>query len=81
MHTITVSIQGDVSVAESVEVNDAEALPLFIRLKAVLQAEGAATPVRRRGRPRKENRTDDDSAGAPSPQTNRAADSQVDARD
>jgi hypothetical protein len=54
LHTITVSIQGDVSVAESVEVADAEALPLFIRLKGVLQAEGAATPARRRGRPRKE---------------------------
>lgn len=53
MHTITVSIQGDVSVAESIEVNDAEALPLFIRLKAVLQAEGVAKPARRRGRPRK----------------------------
>lgn len=54
MHTITVSIQGDVSVAESVEVNDAEALPLFIRLKTVLEAEGASKPVRRRGRPRKD---------------------------
>jgi hypothetical protein len=60
LHTITVSIQGDVSVAESVEVNDAEALPLFIRLKSVLQAEGAAQPVRRRGRPRKERPAADD---------------------
>lgn len=54
MHTITVSIQGDVSVAESVEVNDGEALPLFIRLKALLQSEETAKPARRRGRPRTE---------------------------
>ena len=79
MHTITVSIQGDVSVSESVQVNDAEALPLFIRLKAVLQAEGAATPVRRRGRPRKE--THAEPALAASPETNQAADSEVDALD
>lgn len=52
MHTVTVSIQGDVSVAESVEVEDAQALPLFIRLKAILRPE--ETPKPRRGRPRKE---------------------------
>ena len=63
MHTITVSIQGDVSVAESVEVNDAEALPLFIRLKAVLHAE-VATPARRRGRPRKERQPNEGLAAA-----------------
>lgn len=54
MHTITVSIQGDVSVVESVQVADSEALPLFIRLKAILQSEETAKPARRRGRPRKE---------------------------
>ncbi len=54
MHTITVSIQGDVSVAESIEASDAEALPLFIRLKAILRSEEAPKPAGRRGRPRKE---------------------------
>ena len=73
MHTITVSIQGDVSVAESLEVNDAEALPLFIRLKAVLQSEENPKPVRRRGRPRKEKPAGD-VAGRPSlPQESEAA--------
>ena len=60
MHTVTVSLQGNVSVSESVEVNDADALPLFVKLKAVLQSEEAPKPVRRRGRPRK--RTDVESA-------------------
>ena len=78
MHTITVSIQGDVSVAESVEVNDAEALPLFIRLKAVLQSEETPKPVRgRRGRPRLEKQTDDDSASAEFPHVDQAVDSQA----
>jgi hypothetical protein len=62
LHTITVSIQGDISVAESVEVSDAEALPLFIRLKALLQSEVAPKPARRRGRPRKERPTGEDAA-------------------
>ena len=53
MHTVTVSLQGNVSVSESVEVNDADALPLFVKLKAVLQSEEAPRPVRRGGRPRK----------------------------
>ena len=75
MHTITVSIQGDVSVAESVEVSDAEALPLFIRLKAVLQSEGTPKPARRRGRPRKERATGDDAEQGSLPQAIEAADS------
>lgn len=73
MHTITVSIQGDVSVQESVEVSDAEALPLFIRLKSVLQAEGAATPARRRGRPRKERPASEGAGHDPLPQNGEAA--------
>lgn len=75
MHTITVSIQGDVTVAESVEVNDAEALPLFIRLKAVLQAEGVATPARRRGRPRKARPANEDAGQVSLAQDGEAADS------
>jgi hypothetical protein len=81
LHTITVSIQGDVSVAESVEVNDAEALPLFVKLKAVLQSEETPKPVRRRGRPRKEKQANHDSAGAAPSQADEAADSFADARD
>lgn len=73
MHTVTVSIQGDVSVVESVEVNDAEALPLFIRLKAVLRAEGVATPARRRGRPRKERPAGEDREQASLPEASEAA--------
>lgn len=57
LHTITVSIQGDVSVSESVEVNDAEALPLFINLKAILRSEEQPKP--RRGRPRKARAVDE----------------------
>jgi hypothetical protein len=75
LHTITVSIQGEVSVDESVEVNDAEALPLFIRLKAVLQAEGAATPARRRGRPRRERPATDNTGQGSLPQDSEVADS------
>ncbi len=73
MHTITVSLQGNVSVSESVEVNDAEALPLFIRLKAILQSEETPRPVRRRGRPRKERPADDDAAQDSLPQDSEAA--------
>ena len=54
MHTVTVSIQGDVSVSESVQVEDTEALPLFIRLKAILHSGDALQPAKRRGRPRKD---------------------------
>lgn len=68
MHTISVSIYGSLKVTESVEVEDAEALPLFVKLKSVLQLEEAPKPIRRRGRPPAEKRTDDDSAIAQPPQ-------------
>jgi hypothetical protein len=73
LHTVTVSLQGNVSVSESVEVNDAEALPLFIRLKAVLQSEEPPRSVRRGGRPRTEKRTDDGSTVAAAAEVNPAA--------
>lgn len=76
MHTVTVSIQGDVSVVESVEVNDADALPLFVKLKSVLQSEETPKPVRgRRGRPRLEKSTEDDSAIGASSQAGQTVDS------
>lgn len=76
LHTITVSIQGDVSVAESVQVNDAEALPLFVKLKSVLQSEDAPKLTRRRGRPRGEERTANDSELAAPSETGGTVDSQ-----
>ena len=48
MHTVTISLQGSVSVTESVEVGDADALPLFVRIKAVLESGGASKPKGRR---------------------------------
>lgn len=64
MHTITVSIQGNVNVSESIEVDDREALPLFINLKAILQSGETPKPLRR-GRPRKEKRLADDALSVP----------------
>ena len=53
MHRITVSLDGVVTISESREVADGEALPLFVKLKSALQAEDS--PVRRkRGRPAQE---------------------------
>ena len=48
MHTVTVSLQGSVSVAESIEVGDADALPLFVKLKAVLDSGESSKPKGRR---------------------------------
>ena len=72
MHTVTVSIQGDVSVAESVEVNDADALPLFIRLKAILRSEELPKPGRR-GRPRKDKPAGEQVGHDPFPEDGEAA--------
>jgi hypothetical protein len=74
LHTITVSIYGSVTVTESVEVEDAEALPLFIRLKAILGSEETHKPLRRRGRPRKERPAGDDTGQALLPEAGEAAD-------
>jgi hypothetical protein len=54
LHTVTVSIQGDVSVSESVQVEDTQALPPFIRLQDILHSGETLQPARRRGRPRKQ---------------------------
>ena len=59
LHTVTVSIQGDVSVSESVQVEDTEALPLFISLKAIRHSGESPQPARRRGRPRKQKPAED----------------------
>jgi len=75
LHTVTVSIQGSVNVAESVEVDDAEALPLFIRLKAVLESAEAPKPLRRRGRSRRETGSADDASTVALPGDNGATDS------
>jgi hypothetical protein len=50
MQTITISIQGSVTVSETVQVSDEAALPLFIRLKEALGSDGSPKP---RGRRRK----------------------------
>lgn len=60
MHTITVSILGGISVAERVEVNDGEVLPLFIKLKSVLQSGETPKPGHGRGRPRKDKTASDE---------------------
>ena len=48
MHTVTISLQGSVTVSESVEVSDAHALPLFVKLKAVLNSGEISKPKGRR---------------------------------
>lgn len=50
MHRITISIEGAVSVSESREVADGDALPLFVKLKADLVTD-EAQPRKKRGRP------------------------------
>ena len=48
MHTITISLQGPVSASERVDLSDAEALPLYVKLKETLLAgEEAKRPPRR----------------------------------
>jgi hypothetical protein len=51
MQTITISIQGSVSVSETVQVSDEAALPLFIRLKETFGSWDTPKP---RGRRRKD---------------------------
>ena len=48
MHTVTISLQGSVTVSESVEVGDADALPLFVKLKSVLDSGEVSKPKGRR---------------------------------
>jgi hypothetical protein len=62
MHTVTISLQGSVSVSESVEVGDADALPLFVKLKAVLDSGEASKP---KGRRRKSSEAADASLPEP----------------
>jgi hypothetical protein len=50
MHRITISIEGAVSVSESREVADGDALPLFVKLKADLVTD-EPQPRKKRGRP------------------------------
>jgi hypothetical protein len=76
LHTISVSIYGGLKVTESVEVDDGEALPLFVRLTAILRSEETAAPIRRRGRPRKERPAGDDAEQASVPQENEATEAQ-----
>jgi hypothetical protein len=74
LHTITVSIYGSLKATESVDVNDAEALPLFVELKSVLESGATPKPVRRR-RSRGEARPEESSAVATPSDGNEAADS------
>lgn len=74
MHTISVSIYGSLKATESVEVEDGEALPLFVRLKSVLGSEEISKPARRRGRPRKETPGAADAGSDSLPETNEARD-------
>lgn len=46
MHRITITIEGAIEVSETRELNDSEALPLFVKLKSTLEGEEAP----RRGR-------------------------------
>ena len=50
MHTLRIGIHGEVEVTREVEVGDADALPLFLKLKALLLPDGEAAPKKRRGR-------------------------------
>jgi hypothetical protein len=50
MHRITISIEGAVSVSESREVADGDALPLFVKLKSDLVTD-EPQPRKKRGRP------------------------------
>ncbi len=59
MHTVTISLQGSVTVSQSVEVGDADALPLFVKLKAVLDSSEISKP---KGRKRKASETAADSS-------------------
>jgi hypothetical protein len=48
MHRITISLEGAVTVTESRDLDDSEALPLFVKVKALL--EGDAPLAKRRKR-------------------------------
>ncbi len=41
MHRVTITIEGAIEVSETRELNDSEALPLFVKLKTILQGEEA----------------------------------------
>lgn len=47
MHTVTISLQGAANDSASIELGDAEALPVYVKLKEVLTG---GRPARRGGR-------------------------------
>lgn len=53
MHTITLTLKGAVTASDTVAVSDNEALPLYVRMKALLVPETPDAEKPRRGRPRK----------------------------
>lgn len=54
MHTIRLVLHGKVKVAHELEVDDRDALPLFVQLADILIPEGDGAPKKRRTRKSKE---------------------------